>query len=167
MKVFLEEQKMIKPIVIIGLSLPFIGICYSIFNDWKSFAQSNSEDKIIAISGLVLILLIALLLFSLKLKTRIDDIGIYYRFYPIHFTYRVITWNEIATCYVRNYNAIFEYGGWGFKSSLRRKKGKSFTVKGKIGLQMELKNGKKLLIGTQKKEEIQRVLDNYNAKITN
>jgi hypothetical protein len=167
MKVFLEEQKMTKPFVLIGLSIAFIGAGISIFNDWENIKQYNLESKIISVSGVVILLLIALLLFILKLKTRIDDIGIYYQFYPIHFTYRVITWNEITTCYVRNYNAIFEYGGWGFKSSLRRKKGKSFTVKGKIGLQLELKNGKKLLIGTQKKEEIQRVLDNYNAKITN
>ena len=103
---------------------------------------------------------------SLKLKTRIDEKGIYYQFYPIHLSYRIILWNEISSCYVRKYNAIFEYGGWGFKNSLRIKKsGKSYTVKGKIGLQLALKNGKKILIGTQKKEEIQRVIENYNYKI--
>ncbi|NOR28731.1 MAG: hypothetical protein GQ540_09425, partial [Lutibacter sp.] len=67
--------------------------------------------------------------------------------------------------YIRNYDAIFEYGGWGVKFSFRKKKGKSFTTKGDIGLQLELNSGRKILIGTQQKEELQRVLNNYQHKI--
>ena len=74
-------------------------------------------------------------------------------------------WNTIAKCSIRNYNAIFEYGGWGLKFSFRKSKGKSFTVKGAVGLQLELMNGKKILIGTQKKEEIQRTIETYQDKI--
>ena len=39
--------------------------------------------------------------------------------------------------------------------------------KGNIGLQIDLKNGKKILIGTQKKEDMQRVIDKYKNKIIN
>lgn len=38
-------------------------------------------------------------------------------------------------------------------------------MKGAIGLQLELMDGKKILIGTQKKEEIQRTIDTYQDKI--
>ncbi|MBK5210456.1 MAG: hypothetical protein JJE44_13285 [Flavobacteriaceae bacterium] len=76
-----------------------------------------------------------------------------------------MSWEAISKCYVRNYNAIFEYGDWGLKFSFRKSRGKSFTVKGNIGLQIALLNGNKILIGTQKKEEIQRTIETYQHKI--
>jgi len=167
MKVFLEEQKMTKPLVIIILAIVFIGFCISIVSKWESISQNNSGAKIAASSSLIILLLVALIFLNLKLKTRIDEKGIYFQFYPVHFSYRFIAWNEISKCFIRKYKAIIEYGGWGFRIGLRKKIGSAFSVQGNIGLQIELKNGKKILIGTQKKEDMQRVIDNYSTKITN
>ncbi|TEW77202.1 hypothetical protein E2488_04665 [Gramella jeungdoensis] len=75
-------------------------------------------------------------------------------------------WSNISECYIRNYNPISEFGGWGIKSSFRRDTGKAYTIKGSIGLQLKLKNGKKILIGTQKNEEIKRVIETYKHKYT-
>lgn len=166
MKVYLEEQRMTSPLVIIALSVPFIGAGVAIFNDWKNIEQSNIESRLASVGIIVLLFLVALLIFSLRLKTRIDEKGVHYQFYPIHFSYRLLSWNEISKCYVRKYNAIFEYGGWGFRNGFRKKIGKAYNVKGNIGLQLELKNGKKILIGTQKKEEIQRVIETYGYEKT-
>ncbi len=166
MKIFLEEQRMTTHLVLIILSIAFIVIGISIVNDWESISQTDLIGKIAAFTGLIILLLVALLFFKLKLKTRIDEKGIYFQFYPIHFSYRTIAWNEISTCYIRQYNAIFEYGGWGFRNGFRKKIGRAYNVQGNIGLQIELKNGKKILIGTQKKEDMQRVIDNYTNKIT-
>jgi hypothetical protein len=51
--------------------------------------------------------------------------------------------------------------------SLWGEKGKSVTISGDIGIQLKLKNGKLLLIGTQKKSEASKVLENYQKKIIN
>ncbi len=165
MKIFLEEQRMTKPLVLVGLSVAFIAIGISIVNDWENISQNNAGEKIIAFGGFIILILVALFIFKLNLKTRIDEKGIHFQFYPIHFSYKLIAWNEISSCYVRQYNAIFEYGGWGFKNGFRKKIGRAYNTHGDIGLQIELKNGKKILIGTQKKSKIQRVIDNYKAKI--
>lgn len=167
MKIFLEEQRMTKPLVLIGLSIVFIVIGISIVNDWESISQTDGSGKIGIFISLTILLLVGLLFLNLKLKTRIDEKGIYFQFYPIHFSYRTIAWNEISTCYVRQYNAILEYGGWGFRISFRQKIGRAYNVQGNIGLQIDLKNGKKILIGTQKKEDMQRVIDKYKNKIIN
>ncbi len=42
-------------------------------------------------------------------------------------------------------------------------KGTAYNVSGKIGLQLELKNGKKILIGTRKPEEIENLLHHLNV----
>lgn len=69
--------------------------------------------------------------------------------------------------YVRKYDPIGDYGGWGLKGGAlwNSKKGKAINVSGDIGIQLELKNSKKLLIGTQKEAEARRVLETYNHKI--
>lgn len=165
MRFFNEEQKFTQPLVIVGLSLAFIVVGVSTYSNWSLVSTSSIGEKIGALSGILIILFVAILFLFLKLKTRIDEVGIHYMFYPIHFTYKTIKWNAISKCTIRNYNAISEYGGWGLKFSFFKKKGKSFTTKGNIGLQLELKNGKKILMGTQLKNELQRTIDNYKNKI--
>jgi hypothetical protein len=49
----------------------------------------------------------------------------------------------------RTYNAHREFGGHGIKRKFRR--GAAYTVSGKEGLQLFFTDGKKLLIGTQRK----------------
>jgi hypothetical protein len=112
-------------------------------------------------------LLLSILIFSFKLKTRIDEKGIHYQFFPFHFSLKTITWSEINAAKIRTYYPISEYGGWGLRGGffLNKSKGNAINISGNIGIQLALKNGNKLLIGTQKKGEVKRVLENYQNKI--
>lgn len=166
MRIFIEEQKFNQPLVIIGLSIAFIVVVISTYNNWSVISVGSTSKKIGALSGISIISLVSLLFLKMKLKTRINETGIQYKFYPFHFSYKTIGWEVIDKCYLRKYNAISEYGGWGIKISFFGKNGKSFTTKGNIGLQLALKNGKRILIGTQKKEELQRTLDTYKDKFS-
>lgn len=161
MKVFLEEQKFTQPLVIIGLSVAFIVTGSSIIINWESFLTGSIGEKFGTIIGLLIVLLIGLLFTILKLKTRVDEKGIQYQFSPFQSTYKIIKWENLSKCSIRKYNALLEYGGWGIKFSFSKKRGKAFTTKGSIGLQLELIDGSKLLIGTQKEEELQRVINTY------
>jgi len=165
MKIFLEEQKFTQPLVVVGLSIAFILVGTSILKEWERISQGSLSEIAVDCVGLILITLVILLFFILKLKTRINEKGIYYQYYPLHRSYTLISWKEISNCTVRNYDAISEYGGWGIKFSFFKKRGKSFTVKGNTGLQLELKSGKKILLGTQLKEDLQRTIDNYQYKL--
>jgi hypothetical protein len=166
MKVFIEEQKFNQPFIIIGLSMVLIVVGISTYNGWEQIPAGNIGEKIGILSSFIITALIVLLFVFLKLKTRIDEKGIYYQFHPFQFSLKLIPWFSISKCYIREYNAITEYGGWGMKFSFFGKKGKSYTTKGNIGLQIELKTGKKILIGTQNKEAMQQTLDTYKSKIS-
>ncbi len=113
------------------------------------------------IIGLITILFVVLLFWFEKLKTRITTKGIYYSFTLLPFTSRFKEWGEIERAYVRNYNAMWEYGGWGLRWWLS---GWAYNVSGNMGLQLELKDGRKLLIGTQKPEELQAVINSLLNK---
>ena len=59
--------------------------------------------------------------------------------------------SDIKNLKVRKYDALKEFLGWGVRYNNNEK---CFTVSGDDALELELKNGEKFLIGTQKTEEI-------------
>lgn len=118
-----------------------------------------SEDSVGQLIVMVSVLPLIFVFYFLKLHTEIDESGIKYQFSPFHFSPKKIAWEEMQNCYVRTYNPILEYGGWGYRTSLG--KGKAYNVKGNIGVQIELKTGKKLLIGTQKEAEANLIIARY------
>ena len=73
-------------------------------------------------------------------------------FFP--FKKKRVEWNEIKNTKVINYGFV---GGWGIR--LWTKYGTVYNMKGNKGLAIELKNGKKFLIGTQKETELRNVME--------
>ncbi|MBC8644094.1 hypothetical protein H9W95_08645 [Flavobacterium lindanitolerans] len=59
--------------------------------------------------------------------------------------------------YVRQYAPIAEYGGWGLRYDFMGK-GKALNVSGNKGLQLKFTDNKKLLIGTNKPDELTEIL---------
>lgn len=93
---------------------------------------------------------------SIKLRTRIDDEGVYYRMIPFHWNEKMIPWSEIDSVFVRQYSPIKEYGGWGIRFG---RNGTAFNIRGNKGLQIVKKNGKRILLGTDKPDEIAKLLE--------
>ena len=126
--------------------------------------NNSQEVNVIGISiSLIIVSIVVILILLVRLKTKIDEKGVYYQFYPINFNEKFIPWSDISKCYVRKYNPIIEFGGWGYKMSPFGR-GRVLNVKGNKGIQLELKNGKKLLLGTQKEELVKRTLEPYKYK---
>lgn len=89
------------------------------------------------------------------LKTEITNEEIRVQFFP--FFSRTFKWEDVKEAYVRQYSPISEYGGWGVRYS---HKGIAYNVAGNMGLQLVMKKGgKRILIGTQLPDELQRVID--------
>lgn len=90
---------------------------------------------------------------NFRLETKITNSGIDVRFFPFHLRYKHFSWEQLSKVAVRQYNPIAEYGGWGIRLGLFGK-GKAFNVSGNIGLQLEFADGSKLLVGTNKPQEM-------------
>ncbi len=113
---------------------------------------------LIAVTGMVSVIAI----FALShLDSRIDEDGVHYKFTPFHFRTRTLKWDEISRACVRKYNPLLEYGGWGIRITGFFGKGRAFNVSGNMGLQLELKNGKKILLGTNKPDELTEALKHF------
>lgn len=153
-------------IVFIMIPVPLI-MLWAIFQQIvldKPFGNHPAPDLALIIISIVVILP-SVLFFLVRLETKIDDSGIFYRLIPFHIKLKKISWNDISEIYVRKYNPIGEYGGWGLKGS--KKHGKAINVSGNMGLQIILKNGEKILVGTNKPDELNRILQTVKNKILN
>ncbi|MGJ8743066.1 hypothetical protein [Polaribacter sp.] len=165
MKVFKEEQRFTQTWLIILLVISLVIPVSIIVKEYLEENSKMSTNKLIL--TLTLILASILFIFIIKLTTRIDEKGIHYQFFPFHFSLKLIPWNEISSAKVRSYDPIGEYGGWGLKGGAfwNKSKGEAINISGDIGIQLKLTNGKKLLIGTLKKEEAKRVLQVYKENL--
>jgi hypothetical protein len=95
-------------------------------------------------------------LLGLVLKTELDEEGVYYRYFPLHLKTHKIAWSQVDSVFIRTYRPLREYGGWGLRYTFRH--GKAFSAFGNIGVQLILKNKKKVLISTHKQEEFKQFL---------
>lgn len=156
---FHEEQRfrqrplMILVVLLAGLSW-YVFIIQIIFK--KPFGTNPAPDVVVC--GIWLIFGIAFPLFflSLRMITELRPDGLLVRFPPFH--RRLIPLQEVQSCEVREYSAIKEYGGWGVHYS--RQHGTAYNVSGNLGVQLILKNGKRVLIGSQEPDRLANVLRN-------
>jgi hypothetical protein len=153
---FTETQKF-KPwvfglIVLIVLISPIM-ITYRQMQEHAT-ATLNYDNILIAL--IVPVVFISMFLI-IKLDTTLDSEGVKFRFFPIDMKHKVILWEDISTINTRKYSPILDYLGWGIRFG-RRGKGMAYNVSGNIGIQLVLKNNKKVLIGTQKQSEVDQFL---------
>ena len=92
------------------------------------------------------------------LETRINEKGIQVRFFPFHTSFITISWDQLEKVEVRKYKPLGEYGGWGLRYGSG---GKAYNISGNIGMQLTFKDGSTLLIGTNKKEEVEAILKHF------
>ena len=162
MRVFKEEQRLDQWwMQLVKLMLiAFLGyLVYSWYILNEGVDELGNYDYLIQVMVIAAVVLNLLLFYSIKLRTEIDEIGIHYQFIPFQRAAKIIRWAEIQDCYTREYKAILEYGGWGYRTSFG--KGKAYNIKGNKGIQIVLLNGKKILIGTQKTEDAAQVIGRY------
>ncbi|TRO65386.1 hypothetical protein [Christiangramia sabulilitoris] len=156
MRVFKEEQAFRQWWLILILGILML-ICAIPIVNWKAEVQWNPWNFL----AFSLMFLIALLFWTLRLKTRIDAYGITARFTPFNSFKRHYNWKEIENCYVREYAPISEYGGWGIRGF---GKAIAYNVSGNMGIQIVTTNGEKFLIGTNKPTEAEKVIDHFMQK---
>lgn len=95
---------------------------------------------------------VILLIYFMRLKVEIKTDGFWFSFPPLARKWKCIKKEEIESFKIRTYRPISEYGGWGIKGS---SKNKAYNVSGNTGLQLYLKNGSKILFGTQQSAAIE------------
>ena len=115
-------------------------------------------DKPMSDVGLILMLILMLSLLVLfriiQLKTEITKKSIRIHFFPFFKTQ--FHWSDVKS------SAVVNYGFVGYGIRIGTKYGTVYNTSGNKGLAIELKNGKKYCIGTQKENELKTAVDQLN-----
>lgn len=106
----------------------------------------------ILIALTVLLFTILILFGRMQLNTYINQSEINIHFIP--FSKKRILWKDVKKAEVVNYGFV---GGWGFR--FWTKHGRVYNTGGDTGLSIELNNGEKYLVGTQKAAELTQYLE--------
>ncbi len=90
---------------------------------------------------------------TLSLRTTVDARGIHIRYFPLWST--LIPWDQVG------HAEIIEYGFVGYGIRFSPTYGTVYNAMGHTGLQIIKTSGRKILIGTQRPEELRAVLAQY------
>ena len=157
---YYEKQRFTQPwiwLILGGVNVLFLyGFYIQVIMD-KPFGDKPAPDGVLIIILLFLFALTYTILIS-RIETVLEKEGMRVRLFPLQIKFRQYPWESIRRAYTRTYNPLVEYGGWGLKGF---GKNKAITISGNQGLQLEFKDGKRLLIGTKKTIEINSLLHKF------
>lgn len=94
---------------------------------------------------------VPLLFYFLRLTTTVRPDGLFIQFFLPHLHPRRISLDNVVSVKAVTYHPIAQYGGWGIRYTW---KGKAYNVSGNRGVRIDYSNGRHLLIGSQRPEEL-------------
>jgi hypothetical protein len=155
---FREEQSFRQPWVWACVLGPMLLIACGIA--WQVMSGKPWGSHPLPIAALlwieVLLAVIALWVYKMRLVTevRADALRVQFRWL---WRPRIIPFAEIQSYHAVTYNPLREYGGWGIRYGGAGDM--AYNVSGDRGVRLEFTNGGRLLVGSQRPEELARALD--------
>lgn len=110
-------------------------------------AEGATAPLVIAVSASIALVL--LMFGALTLKTVVTDRGVHVSGFL--FIDRLIAFDGIESAVARVYRPIMEFGGWGYRIG---PSGKAYNARGNEGVQLVLKDGRRVLIGSARASEL-------------
>ena len=113
-------------------------------------ATREAPGAQIGIFALVAAMALVVVMFTMmKLTTTVSGQGL--RVKGMWFINRMIRFEYIESAAMRQYKPIMEYGGWGYRIG---PSGTAYNAQGNEGVQLTLKDAKRVLIGSQRATEL-------------
>jgi len=143
---------------VIGLSIFAYGVIEQIVfqRPWGERPMSDTALLLTSAGMAVFIIFMLYMFYTLRLITRVEPKGIFVRFYP--FPGSLLSFADVESCQARTYRPLYEYGGWGIKYG---RSGKAYNISGDRGAQLVMKNSKRILIGSQRADELANTINKY------
>ena len=157
--IFREQQKFSSRLCLVLVCSLVVGVAIIVA---VLVIQESVDASVIVtaiLGGIVAPIAIVVLFLLTNLETEVRSDALYVRLFPFHIHYRKFAKEDLSECYARTYKPIREYGGWGIRCGFRKGSGKAYNMKGNQGAQLVFKNGKRLLIGSQKPDELAEAIN--------
>ena len=106
---------------------------------------------IVALAGVIIVTLTL----TSSMTTVVDAAGVHVRYFP--FLRKTFALADIVAWQARTYDPM-EYGGWGVRGWPDRY-GWAYNVRGNRGVEIEFRNGHRLMLGSQRAEDLARAIE--------
>jgi len=122
----------------------------------ESLGNNPAPDWVVLLIWAVFGILFPIWFIMLKLEIVVTNTELAFRFFPLHMKWRVLPFNKITAAEAVTYHPIREFGGWGIRFGWRG--GMAYNMQGNRGVRIIENNGKKILLGSQRAEELERAV---------
>lgn len=122
---------------------------------YKAAATAGTRALWAAWPGL---LVVALMVCMMRMTTRVDADGVTVVFGLVPLHTRKIAFTEIVSAEAETYSPLREFGGWGLRGWGNNR---AINMAGNRGVRLQLKDGRRLLIGSQRAEELAQAIRSY------
>lgn len=121
-------------------------------------SNTNGDENLFALFGVICLMIgVMLFILNIRLVTRIDDQGVHFRYFPL-VKWQKIQKAQIQSAKVVSFSPLTDHGGWGIKGNSTTR---AYTIIGDQGLELDIDEKKKLVIGTQKPKELSEFMANW------
>ena len=120
----------------------------------KPWGNKPSPDWMMWLLWLIIGIGFPLAFYQMRLIVEINEDQVSVRYVPLKRTSILIS--DIEAVEARTYKPLREYGGWGIRGSSQRR---AYNVSGNHGVELTLYDGRKIMIGSQKAEELSLAID--------
>jgi len=128
----------------------------------KPFGENPAPDPLVLGIGIIFGLALPAAFYVMNLTTEVRENGLYYRLSPFHWSFQRIDPSEIGKCEAVSYSPLRDYGGWGIRYGIA---GKAYNISGNRGVQLDLVDGRRILIGSQKPDELATALQLITSRL--
>jgi len=157
---FIEEQKLGN--VWMKVLYIFASLFALVIPGLKMFETSGNQFIFFMIGFFFFLLGVYLLVFESKAQVRIDTQGIHYKYWPIVWHWKLISWRDIENLEIKNVNPLNDFGGWGYRFG---RKGNGIIMGSDKALYITRKMGKPFIITTARPETMRIEIENQHAEI--
>lgn len=158
--VFREEQRPWAGFLLIGAVSCLVAIGVFAWAMIRQFVfhvpfgdRPMSDTALVTLGSMVIALALAGLIVTcmarLTIEVRRD--GLYVQFRPFHLRPKKIDLGQVVSVTAVTYRPILQYGGWGIRWTI---KGKAYNARGDRGVRLDYANGRHLLLGSQRPDEL-------------
>ncbi|MCC7435952.1 MAG: hypothetical protein IT363_14815 [Methanoregulaceae archaeon] len=122
---------------------------------YKAAAAAGSKALWASWPGLFVV---ALMVLMMRMTTRVDADGVTVVFGLVPLYTKKIAFSEIVSAEAETYQPLREFGGWGLRGWGDNR---AINMAGNQGVRLHLQGGKRLLIGSQRAEELAQAIRSY------
>ena len=154
---FREVQRFRQPLLLLVIAAVAAPFWYLVVAHFVFGAAVEASGELVVVVWVLAGVLLPALLVAARLVTEVAPRGLRLRFPP--FVTREVPFAEIRRVQPPTYRPLREYGGWGIRWGRGGKR--AYNVSGREGVEVELTDGRTVIVGSQRPDELAEAIRAY------